>query len=471
MGGARRDDQHAGRGARRAAWASASRAAALLTAVAATAGPAAAEPALVLSDPDRVDLPHIARSLEPFLGGANPGPALLALHPDDNRGSVVAFDGVRTDAAVARLFPAGSGATDLTPIRLAGDGATDLASAAPGAGRPILLRNRGDDRFAMELGPVLGGEPASIAAGDLDGDGIDDLLLADRATNRVTLLTLAPDGAVAQLSSLPTGARPVAIVAADFNGDGIADFATADQLADAVTLYLSGDGGTGGAPGAGGGWGLRAELPVGSRPSAIVAADIDLDRDLDLIVTNSNAGSIKILLGDPSGTFTMGPTLPAGGSPTAAAVADVDGDFAPDILVAGRSDRTVRVHLWRGAGGSPSVTAADWSSEVISLATDASAVAAVELDGSGAPEIVVADADAPRLWVYRNLTEPDMGECPGDTNGDLYVDITDFIALASNFGSRTPRAAASGDFNGDGSVDIADFMVLATSFGAVCGET
>ena len=58
--------------------------------------------------------------------------------------------------------------------------------------------------------------------------------------------------------------------------------------------------------------------------------------------------------------------------------------------------------------------------------------------------------------------------CPGDTNGDGQVDVTDFFALAGNFGTQSGATLADGDFDGDGDVDVSDFFVLASNFGSSC---
>ena len=58
--------------------------------------------------------------------------------------------------------------------------------------------------------------------------------------------------------------------------------------------------------------------------------------------------------------------------------------------------------------------------------------------------------------------------CPGDINGDLVVDLDDFIILAGNFGSGPGMTPQDGDLNGDGFVDLDDFIILAGNFGSNC---
>jgi hypothetical protein len=56
---------------------------------------------------------------------------------------------------------------------------------------------------------------------------------------------------------------------------------------------------------------------------------------------------------------------------------------------------------------------------------------------------------------------------PGDTDGDMDVDLSDYNMLAANFdptGSLGPHPWDHGNFDGDGDVDLADYNVLASHF-------
>ena len=63
---------------------------------------------------------------------------------------------------------------------------------------------------------------------------------------------------------------------------------------------------------------------------------------------------------------------------------------------------------------------------------------------------------------------PPPPPCLGDINGDLVVDLDDFIILAGNFGSGPGMTPQQGDLNGDGFVDLDDFIILAGNFGNDC---
>ena len=61
-----------------------------------------------------------------------------------------------------------------------------------------------------------------------------------------------------------------------------------------------------------------------------------------------------------------------------------------------------------------------------------------------------------------------VNECPGDTNGDSTVDLTDLLTLLANFGQPADNGPADGDFDGSGSVDLPDLLALLAAFGSDC---
>ncbi len=52
--------------------------------------------------------------------------------------------------------------------------------------------------------------------------------------------------------------------------------------------------------------------------------------------------------------------------------------------------------------------------------------------------------------------------CPGDVNGDGVVNVTDEIAIITNWG---PCPGCPEDINGDGEVDVADLIVVIVNWG------
>jgi hypothetical protein len=65
-----------------------------------------------------------------------------------------------------------------------------------------------------------------------------------------------------------------------------------------------------------------------------------------------------------------------------------------------------------------------------------------------------------------NFCVETFNPCPGDLNGDLSVDIADFLIFNGSFGQACDGCPA--DLNGDGFVDIEDFLLFNSLFGSVC---
>ncbi len=90
-----------------------------------------------------------------------------------------------------------------------------------------------------------------------------------------------------------------------------------------------------------GGWQTPGTpIEIGRKPyNNVIAADLDGDGHVDLVVPNSGFDTVCILFGDGHGHFAHAPQSPivAGPAPFFVAVADLNGDGRPDIVVANYS--------------------------------------------------------------------------------------------------------------------------------------
>ena len=163
----------------------------------------------------------------------------------------------------------------------------------------------------LGLSPGFAWRAGSLALADFNGDGKVDAIVPGLFMAGVCLVFNG-----GPQTWISTGPWPVALVAADLDGDGDQDVAVAEQDGGGVTI-LTNDGtgvlartafhATGNAGG-----------PVG--PAAVLAADLDKDGRLDLVVANRFAETVVVLHNTGSG-FAVTQTVSASNEPNIALAA------------------------------------------------------------------------------------------------------------------------------------------------------
>src|SRR5262249_1771295 len=124
--------------------------------------------------------------------------------------------------------------------------------------------------------------------------------------------------------------------------DGRPDVAVTVPLSDTVYLLRANDGR------------VRFADPVnwaaGNAPQDSKLADLDLDGQLDLVVTNPDKDVINRLLGGGAGGFGVEASFAAGAQPWAVELADLEGDGALDAVIAAFNSGALEVLLGDGQG-------------------------------------------------------------------------------------------------------------------------
>ncbi len=351
--------------------------------------------------------------------------------------------------------------------------------------------------IGQTLNGFVAGMPSAMAIGDFNGDGYPDIAVVSQNSNTVSILLGAPGGIFNPGASYPSGNLPSGIVAADLNGDGVLDLAFTNADDNTVSILLgNGDGtfrlgttisdpgvypthlvaadfntdgaldlavinvcgpGTGtcfpqaglGTPGSvtlllGNGDGtftVSANSPVtGIFPSAIVAADLNADGAIDLVVANQISNTLTLLMGNGDGTFTGAADVPTRNGPTAMAVADFNNDGKLDLAVTNSVDQSVSVFLNQNCGASGS--GCTFATNSLLTGTNPIAVSAADMNADGYVDLVVLNVNNTVTVILNN-------EAAFAPSIPVYP-----FTFSTNAGQSAPDLAIA-DFNGDGRLDMA----------------
>ncbi len=224
-------------------------------------------------------------------------------------------------------------------------------------------------------------------------------------------------------------------ILADLDNDGDLDIAgnsLSDATFDRAVVLLNNGDGTFGAP---------AFFGVGSNPLSITAADMDLDGDIDLVLSNRDTSDLSLLRNNGNGTFLPEVIIPAGSLPTDIAIADFNVDGKPDIVVGnGDANSHVRVYFGDGSG-------TNWPApSIISTQNNGGTggqfpnnITAGDLNFDGAPDIITSNSGSDTLTILYNT----------GTGSFFSGDFALFVDTGDN-----PGDIVSEDMNGDGSPDL-----------------
>jgi len=359
----------------------------------------------------------------------------------------VAFGQAVTFAPVASYSTGAS----TNPLRTAvadvnGDGKLDALVTNSTTNTLGVLLGDGTGKFTLQANAPstgAGGGPRAVAVADVNGDGKADALVANYQTTTLSVLLGNGSGGFTLQAAMPRlgVSNPTSLVVADVNGDGKIDALATDSNGGALSVLL-GNGS--------GGFTYQTNSPAtgGSIPYDVAVADVNGDGKVDALVANYGDGTLGVLLGTGTGSFTLQDNPPATGGatsvPTSVAIADVNGDGKPDALVANRGTSTLGVLLGNGSGGF-TLQATSPSTGPGSRPTS---VAVADFNGDGKPDALVTSTDAGTLAVLlgngsggftlqtatfnTGASTNTFGLTVADVNGDRKPD-----ALVANTSSNT----------------------------------
>lgn len=214
-----------------------------------------------------------------------------------------------------------------------GDGRPDLASVnradVEDKGTLEVWMNTGGGSFSRTSLP-LQSHGWAVAAADANGDGKPDVLAVCANNSTVEFFANSGDAAFTRRQTIGVGGYPVGIVTLPGRkGPGWTDFATVDSSGNSVTVVTNDGSGF---------FGVSTNIPIGSAPSGLAAADVNGDGILDLVAANSKDGTLSILQGQ-SGLTPEVETL-----------------AATDV-----GSQTAILNAWVAPNGSPTLAWFEWS--------------------------------------------------------------------------------------------------------------
>ena len=319
---------------------------------------------------------------------------LAVANHTDNTVSILLGNGDGTFTSSGTL-PTGAGPVAEATADFNGDGIPDLAIVNQTDNTVSVYLGNGDGTFTLKGTFPTGKNPVAIVSGDFNGDGHIDLGVLNQADNTVSILLGNGNGTFQSQTTFATGTTPSAVVVSDFNNDGKLDLAVTNQSANTVSVFLGNGDGT---------FKNSSTLTTGNTPVALAAGQFNLDNstNADLAIVNQADDTLLVYLGNGDGTFTQGETfglsavLSSGNKPVAITEGDFNVDGLSDLALTDENANTVSVLIGNGDGTFATPLILPAGSAPIGL------VSGDFLGATHPPSLAIADSAANELTIIQD---------------------------------------------------------------------
>tara|TARA_R110002124_G_scaffold240363_1_gene405557 strand:- start:52 stop:9615 length:9564 start_codon:yes stop_codon:yes gene_type:complete len=296
------------------------------------------------------------------------------------------------------------------------DGNLDLVTNDATDNTVSILLNDGTGGYSTASTLATGTFPTSVTSGDFDNANGMDFVVTNFTDNDIRVYLNNGSGTFSTADyAASTGTIDAAV--GDFDGDGYLDIAAVNRNGLNATVFINDQDGTFTSSGNIG--------SIGSNVDRIYAADLDNDKDIDLVITGSDA-AVHIVLNDGDGTFTSGSAI--AGQYRGVEFIDIDGDGFVDAVLTSRINDQVSVRINDGTGGFGAAT--DYAM------TDPEDVSAFDYDNDGDMDFAVV-----------KFTDQEVQILLNDGTGSLSTGQTYDVGT-------WPEQVAIADLDEDGQLDF-----------------
>lgn len=300
----------------------------------------------------------------------------------------------------------------------------------------------GSIEFAPAMSYDVNGKPLSLAVGDVNGDGFRDLLTLSKATASITILSGNADGTFGAPKSFSTGGKkPNSFVFRDFDKDGDLDIATSNAGSKEIAVFTNDGMGS---------YSVAATIPAGPKLAALEVRDLTGDGARDLVGI-SGGSKLAIFVNDGSGGFTPREPIATGGKGgVQLLMEDFNGDGAVDLAVANAGSRNVSFLAGAGAGQFAAPI-------LIPAGKHPTALTAADFNGDSVLDFAVADRTSKFVGLFLGAGSA----APSPFSPMMMIPYT---------GKKAPVAIEAADLDDDGRVDLIIANGFARSFTVLRGQ-
>ena len=357
-------------------------------------------------------------------------------------------------------FATGINPTNVAVADLNNDTKLDLAVTNQVSNDVSILLGNGDGSFGSQSLVGAGSSPYSIVAGKFNADNNWDLAVTNSGSNNVSILLGNGNGTFSSATNFFVGSSPLSIATGDFNNDSKADLAVANFggfFSGTVSILL----GTGT-----GSFTNGTSVRTRTQPSFVTVARLNADTNDDLVVANFGSDSVSTYFGSGTGAFQLQQNIATGAGPVSVELADFGADGILDMAVANYNADTVTRCTGASSGGFTGC------SPFTPGGANPISVTAADFVGSGTKTVATALSGSNLVSVFLAGTVA-VGQSPnavetGDFNGDTKPDL-----VSVNFGSNDVSvlinscSSARGnvfDYNGDRRTDYSVFRPSTAAY-------